>query len=289
METTMLARRRPLILGLSVLIVSALSLRFTGADEKTPVKNDATTTTVPFELLASNHMVVKAKINGKGPFRLVFDLGAPVTLLSNKAAESAGVVKPNTPKFLLFAMRGEGRADSLEIGTLKDKDIPLVVLDHPVLKALAGFLGKPLDGIMGFTFFARYKVTIDYQAKVMSFTKVDYVVKDLMKDLPNRLANPKDAEEIIVAPKAIWGLSLEALRDEHPAGVRIKAVAKDSPAEAAGLKSGDILTTLDGRWTTTLADTFAATADVVAGKSTDVIVVRDNKEVVLKVTPTSGF
>ena len=45
--------------------------------------------TVPFELLPSNHMVLNAKINGKGPFRLVFDVGAPVTLLSNKAGEES--------------------------------------------------------------------------------------------------------------------------------------------------------------------------------------------------------
>ena len=31
--------------------------------------------TLPFELVASNHMVVEAKINDKGPFRLIFDSG----------------------------------------------------------------------------------------------------------------------------------------------------------------------------------------------------------------------
>ena len=51
---------------------------------------------MPFEMLASNHMVVEAKINGKGPYRLIFDLGAPITLLSNKAAEASGAIKPRT-------------------------------------------------------------------------------------------------------------------------------------------------------------------------------------------------
>ena len=31
---------------------------------------------VPFEMLVTNHMLVEARINGKGPFRLIFDLGS---------------------------------------------------------------------------------------------------------------------------------------------------------------------------------------------------------------------
>lgn len=40
--------------------------------EKT--KEQAKKGTVPFEMLATNHMVVRAKINGKGPFDLIFDV-----------------------------------------------------------------------------------------------------------------------------------------------------------------------------------------------------------------------
>ena len=57
---------------------------------------------VPFELLPSNHMVVRAKINGKGPFRLIFDLGSPVTLLGNATAEASGVVEADAPRIFLF-------------------------------------------------------------------------------------------------------------------------------------------------------------------------------------------
>ena len=45
---------------------------------------------VPFELLATDHMVVRARVNGEGPYRMIFDLGAPVTLLSPRAAEASG-------------------------------------------------------------------------------------------------------------------------------------------------------------------------------------------------------
>lgn len=260
-----------------------LAIALPGAADK------AKPATVPFELVASNHMVVRATINGKGPYRLIFDLGAPITLLGNKAAEGSGVVKPDAPKSILFAMRGEGKVDTLEVGDLKAKDLPVVVFDHPILKALAGFLGRPLDGIIGFTFFARYKTTIDYQTKLMTFEPVDHEVRDLMKDLPDRLANHRDAKEIVLAPLGLWGLSLAKPEGENAAGVTIRTVAPSSPAALGGLKSGDILTALDGRWTTSISDTFAATSTIAPGRAVDAIIIRDGKELTLKVTPKAGL
>jgi hypothetical protein len=44
---------------------------------------------VPFEMLTkgrliSGHLAVQVKVNGKGPYRLVFDTGAPMVLLSTR-------------------------------------------------------------------------------------------------------------------------------------------------------------------------------------------------------------
>jgi hypothetical protein len=244
---------------------------------------------VPFEMLASNHMLVNAKINGKGPYRLIFDCGAPITLLSNSASESSGVVKKNAPRSFLFAMRGEAKVGTLEVGGLSARDLPVIVLDHPTLTALGGFLGRPIDGIIGFTFFARYKTTIDYQKNEMTFEPVDYAVKDLMKDLPARLSGPKIARKRVLAPGGILGLSVGAATDDSHPGVPIVSVLPDSPAAAAGLKVGDILTTLDGRWTTSVADAYAASEGLAPGKAVEAVVIRAGRDVTLMVTPRAGL
>src|SRR5262249_52329637 len=75
--------------------------------EATRAGAQARTVVVPFEMLPTNHMLVQARINGKGPYHLIFDLGAPITLVSNRASEAAGVVKDDAPRAFLFAMRGE--------------------------------------------------------------------------------------------------------------------------------------------------------------------------------------
>jgi hypothetical protein len=246
--------------------------------------------TVAFETVRTNHMVVRARINGQGPFQLIFDLGAPITLLSSRASERSGVIGANAPRAFFFGVRGEGQIDQLQLGDLTARDVPVIVLDHPVLSDLSAALGRRLDGIIGYTFFARYKTTIDYQARTMTFEPVDFQVGNLFRELPERLAGPKVARQVILAPSGLWGLSLaEAAGGLEAPGVPIRAVLADSPAAAAGLQPGDILTTLDGRWTTSVTDTYAAAAAVPPDRDVTVGILRDGHEQTVTVRPKPGI
>jgi len=244
--------------------------------------------TVPFTMLPSNHMLVEARINGKGPYHLIFDLGAPVTLLGNRASEESGVVKAGGGAFL-FGMRGEAEIDSLHAGDLTVTKLPAIVFDHPLLKALGDMIGQKLDGIMGFTLFARYKTTIDYQAHRMTFEPVDFEVRDLLKDLQGRMMGPRVERHRVVSPQGVWGVRLGTPTGGIDApGVPIAAVADGSPAAKAGLKPGDVIHAVDGRWTAAVIDVYDAAADVEPGRAAEVDVLRDGKEVVLTVTPAAG-
>jgi hypothetical protein len=254
-----------------------------------PAPAKAKKAVVPFTMLPTNHMLVEAKINGKGPYRLIFDLGAPVTLLSNRASEAAGVVQADAPRAFLFGMRGEAEIARLEAGDLSAAKLPVIVFDHPILQALGDVIGRRIDGIMGFTLFARYRTTIDYQTRQMTFVPVDYEVRDLLKELPERMLGPKVARERVLAPLGVWGLRLgEPTGGLDAPGVPVAAVDGGSPAERGGLKTGDVLTTVDGRWTASVADVFAAAADAEPGRAAEVVILRDGKEMTLSVTPADG-
>jgi hypothetical protein len=260
----------------------------TGASSQTQPEAKAKSV-VPFSMLPSNHMLVRAMINGKGPYRLIFDLGAPITLLSNRASETSGVVKADAPRSFLFSMRGEAEVAKLQVGDLTATKLPVIVFDHPALKALGEVFGKPIDGIIGFTFFARYKTTIDYQVNQMTFEPVEFQIRDLLKELPDRLAGLKTARRRVLAPAGLWGLRLGKPTGglESP-GVPIVEVLPGSPAALAGLKPGDVLTTLDSRWTTSVADAYAAAADAEPGREVRVVVLRDGKEQTVTVRPADG-
>lgn len=277
MRNVMNMRRHGLLLTFLALVPPALA-------------GDDAPRNVPFEMLTSNHMVVEAKLNGKGPYRLIFDLGSPVTLLSNKAADGSGAIDAKTPKSFLFGTRGEGKVKTLEVGELTAENVPVIVLDHPALKVLGQVLGKPIDGIIGYTFFARYRTTLDYQKKVLTFVPVEFEVRDLMKSLPAQMAAAKVVGTRVLAPRGFWGLTLgEPTGGVDSKGVPVTAVAPGSPAEAAGIKVGDLLAGLDGLWTTTISDAYSAAVSIHPGTATSVVVIRDGAEMTLTVTPKDGI
>jgi membrane-associated protease RseP (regulator of RpoE activity) len=282
-----------LLLGLGTIVQPIANTGSTFAQAPATVKTATTAppkaATVPFEMLPTNHMIVKAMINGKGPYHLIFDLGAPITLLSNKAAETSGVIDDKAPRSFLFSMRGEAEIARLETGELKATKLPAIVFDHPALGVLSRALRRKVDGIIGFTLFARYTTTIDYQARKMTFRPVDFAMRDLLKELPDRLMGPKTARRRVLAPAGLWGLRLgEATGGVSSPGIPIAKVLPDSPAARAGLKPGDVLTSLDGRWTASVADVYAAASGVEPGTKAAVEVLRDGKARSLTVEPADG-
>lgn len=71
-------------------------------------------------------------------------------------------------------------------------------------------------------------------------------------------------------------------------GVMLSGVAKDSPAERAGLARGDIITNLAGKKIHDLYDYSFAFNSLLIGKPINMLVVRGNKTVVLTITPQAS-
>jgi membrane-associated protease RseP (regulator of RpoE activity) len=249
--------------------------------------------TVPFDLLKSKHMVLMIKVNGKGPYRVIFDTGAPVMLLNTKVARASGVLaKSARPSlFAPFGTMGQMTIKTLEVGDLKAENVAVVVMDHPTVEVISKILG-PIEGIVGFPFFARYKMTIDYQAKQLTFVPNGFKPPDVMQGLITSvmaMADDKPVKPTVLAPAGQWGLVVHKDTGDDEAGVTIDEVLPGSAGAQAGLKAGDRLLTLDGRWTDTLADTYLAASYVKAGTATKVVVQRGKEEISLTVTPRAGL
>jgi S1-C subfamily serine protease len=93
----------------------------------------------------------------------------------------------------------------------------------------------------------------------------------------------------IAAAAGQWGIIVEKEMKDEEAGVKVKTVMEGSAAEKAGLKSGDQLLTIDGRWTDSVGDTYAAAAFAKPGKPAPILIKRDGKEMKLTVIPLSGL
>jgi hypothetical protein len=251
-------------------------------------KAEAKPITIPFELLKTQHMAVQVKINGKGPYRLIFDTGAPVSLINNKVAKEADIFPKNfkRPLFAFFGSMGEFKMKTLELGDAKVENVSAMVMDHPTVAAISSALG-PIEGIVGFNFFAKYRMTLDYEKKTMTLVPTKFVPQDMMENLMNTImAGPKKK---VLAPAGLVGFRVAKDKDDDEPGVTIKSVFEGSPAAAAGFKEGDRLLTLDNRWTDSPADCYAAAAVLTPGTPVRAVVRRDGKELKLQLEVRLGL
>src|SRR5262249_8295940 len=142
-------------------------------------------------------------------------------------------------------------------GDLKIENTSAMIMDHPAVEAMSKAFGG-VEGIVGFPFFARYKMTIDYQKKEMSFAPNGYEPSDTTQGLEKMIMGmmtSSDQGPKILSPAGQWGMVVAKAKDDEDAGVTIKEVLPGGAAAKAGLKAGDRLLTLDARWTDTINDT----------------------------------
>jgi membrane-associated protease RseP (regulator of RpoE activity) len=253
-------------------------------------KPAANPVTVPFDLLLTKHMVIQIKINGKGPYRVIFDTGAPVSLINSRTALATAVLPKSAPKpaFSLFGPAAQTTIKKLEIAGLVAQSVPVIVMDHPTVEALSQALG-PVEGILGFPFFARYKMSLDYQAKQLTFAPSGFEPADILQNLVDSLLTRDKPPARLLVPSALWGFSVDKRNDDERSGVAITEVLAGSAAAEAGLQAGDRLLSVDGRWTDSVADCYVAASYVKAGMEICVVVERNGMERELSVKPVAGL
>ena len=243
-------------------------------------------------MLRSGHIAVQVRVNGKGPFRLVLDTGSPLTFISTRTARELGLLaapspqkKQAPPALGGLTMGGQVTLKSMAVGDTEVKDLGALILDHPIVEALGGFVGR-LDGIVGFSFFARFHTTIDYLNGRVAFEPVSYVPQDIMGSMMTRLFGGTQQARVI-APPTLWGMAVAATPQND--GVQVTKVYISGAAAAAGFQPGDRITLLDDRWTDTVNDLYEAASLAAANQPVVVKVMRGDKETLLTVRPRPGI
>lgn len=251
-----------------------------------------TVVTVPFTLLKTGHMTVPVKFNGKGPYTLIFDTGAPMSIVNNRLARDAGLLKDKpVALFAPFGSRGEVKIKDFEVGGQKATDVKVAVMDHPTVELFSKHFG-PIDGIVGFPFFARYKVTVDYQKKTLTFEPGTYNPPDVMQAMLRAILAPEssaDGAVRVVSGGAILGFGvIQENRSSGPVLV-VDRVYGGGPADRGGLKKGDRLALVNKRWTDTPPDLLEALSTIKPGRAFQVEVERQGKTVTLELLGAAGL
>jgi len=201
---------------------------------------------IPYRLTDTKHILVRTKINGKGPFNMILDTGAPAVFLAKPVAKKAGVnVDP----------KGWGAIDTFEIeGGLKVDKVKARVEDLVQLDGMnsLGLAGVELHGGIGYNVLARFRIQYDFTADKLVFESLP----GFEPPAPERLeaAGADDLQAMGPLLKMLAALSgIKANFDVVPRGftgiefedangaVVVKKVLAGSPADKAGFKAGDTI------------------------------------------------
>jgi predicted aspartyl protease len=126
----------------------------------------AATTCVPAQLASGGYpvMLVKARVNGRGPYAFLVDTGATVTIVSATLAKNLRL----TP--LPVAVQGIGAGGSFStraytasvaVGETHQDRVVVGTFDLTQINAAVG----SIDGLLGYDFLKYYRVTIDYPGR----------------------------------------------------------------------------------------------------------------------------
>lgn len=248
---------------------------------------------VPYRLTDTQHVLVRLKINGKGPYNFVVDTGCPVLIVATPVAEKAG----------LKVADGWATIDNLQIeGGLSQQKVKARVEIPFQIEGMnkMGLPGVELHGLLGYTVIAKYKMEFDFTRDRMNWTPLAFapaapkglelkggagsgmdIMVGLVKVL-TFLSGMKPAPPPV--PRGFLGLEAE----QKEKVVTIKSVLPASPAADAGLKAGDRIFSIEGSEIETLSDLHRATKSLQAGAELKMELRRGEQKVETKVKLGQG-
>jgi len=202
---------------------------------------------VPYRLTETKHVLIRAKINGKGPFNLICDTGAPAVFLTKAVAKAAGAKldEKGWADFDSFTLEG-----GLEVPKARARVEDIFQLEG--MNSM-GFAGVELHGVVGYNVLSRFRITYDFTKDKLAWQPLPGFEPPAL--VPLRKGGGQGGLEIVgslmkvmasmmgvkvnfgVLPRGFAGVEIENRED----GVFVKSVLPESPAGKAGLKAGDRL------------------------------------------------
>jgi len=276
-------------------VVALLGVVAPAAAAPVTVGKDANTTRyeIPYKTTIPKHIVVRAKINGKGPFNFILDTGAPALFVATEVGKKVGA-KTNANGWATF--------DRFEIeGGLVIPNTKARIETPFQLEGMngLGLAGVEIHGLIGYSILAQYRMEIDFTHHKMVWTPLDYklevdfgkgprgnnipggleIMGSLMKGVGGFL-NVKPAPDVTLS--GFFGMTLV----EGDNGPVVESVLEKGPAGLAGIKKGDILTKAAGRTVSNVIDVVRRASSLTRGTSIKLTLKRGNetKDVTIKMS-----
>jgi hypothetical protein len=272
------------------LIITLFAPPFSAGETKT---TSSVTYQVPYRLTSTNHVLVRVKINGKGPYHFIVDTGAPALFVSTAVCGKLGI-EPD--------QNGWGTFDrfAIEGGVVLNK-IQGRVEDPFQLEGMngLGLAGTPLHGIIGYSILARFRLEFDFSKDKMGWTPLAFepptpqgldgmatsglsALGGILKVLGAMLGRGPEQQVLL---RGYLGIGLED-RDNT---VWIKTVLTGGPADTAGLRSGDQISRFQGKPVRSVAELQRLAATLTPHELATLTIRREGKTQTLRIKVGEGL
>jgi hypothetical protein len=246
---------------------------------------------VPYRLTIPKHIMVRAKINGKGPFNFILDTGAPALFIATSVGEKVGLKPDRNSWATLDRFEIEGGVVIEKAKARVETPFQLEGMNG------MGLAGAELHGMIGYNILAKYRLEIDFTRDKMVWTPIPWepkgpmgiggkgggaggleVVGSIMKmfgSIMGRKANPD------VELRGFLGIELKDAGEEK---ITVESVLPAGPAGKSGLEKGDRLVKFQGRTVLNVEDVQRLAKKVRPGDEVKLTVERDKsrKDVTFK-------
>jgi hypothetical protein len=249
---------------------------------------------VPYRLTSTSHVLIRAKINGQGPYNFILDTGAPTLFVSTGVCRKLKIPANDN---------GWGTFDRFEIegGVVLEKCRGRIE-DPFQLEGMngLGLAGVELHGILGYTVLARYRLGFDFTQNKMTWQALDFEPpRPAGMDQPSMPSGMEALGSVLKFVGAFVGKKapretpargfLGLLLEESATGVTAKEVLPGGPAAEAGIKAGDTITRFKGKKVGSVVDLQSMASTVGPDETVEVQISRGTATRSLRVKTGKGF
>ncbi|MFO0815242.1 MAG: PDZ domain-containing protein [Gemmatales bacterium] len=251
---------------------------------------------VPYRLSDIKHVVVRVKVDGKGPFNFIVDTGAPAVYFGNEIARKLGKEVKEEGYWETF--------DKVEIeGGVKLKGIKARVEEPFQLVGInkMNAAGVRYHGVLGYAVLAQYQIEYDFTQPHLKWTKLDWTppppialgslsegaTKNMkamigLSSLATSLMPKKEDAKIIY--RGFIGIEVS----ETDGKITVSKVLGNTPASGK-LHVGDIIVSIDGKEAKTLAAMQKQVSAIGIDKEVNLEVQRENGHQSITLKTVKGF
>ncbi|MFO0938170.1 MAG: PDZ domain-containing protein [Gemmataceae bacterium] len=246
---------------------------------------------IPYRLTDSKHVMVRVKINGKGPFNFILDTGAPAMFVTKKVAKQAGLED-----------RGWAKVNELVVeGGMPIEKARCRIEDLFQLEGMntLGLAGSELHGVIGYELLARYRITYDFTKDKLTWVPLDFKPPILQGIGGGGQGSLEMIGPIVKIFGGLMGIQANFNTDQRgflgvvladgKSGIVVDQVWKGGPADKAGLKKGDLIVSAKSNDTTMAADLHKITASMKPGDRVSLAIKRDGENKTLTIELGKGF